>query len=305
MGIGEGDPKIYATQQIHGKNREWMEQDVFKRLQGVAAKGFKWDSNGLVLRQMGEMSMNPNTPWCHAKGHHELRCSVDHHIIWEGFGIITPRCQNCWKVCLGLPDFKSLMRMKEIQEDWDIAAKCGAEVRDYTPKTYGAYFYNIGIDEGRDKYEQVVKVVKENFENGEEIAKGVILKRGCTEYEMIKGPSPYWCNTDKELEILEMIEAYTAFRKSNLSQYPMIKRYVMQNWILWAHSHGDFSYLPWNGGKKLFPDYVTYHEGDILNIKNDLRMAKEAVLHPQPQGPAVIEPVEFDKDLVGDDDGLT
>ena len=198
---------------------------------------------------------------------------------------------------MGLPNFASLMEMEEIQQQLPFACKCGMERRDYTPKHYGAYFYNTSLEEGVDKYHTVVDLVTKNMTNGEEIAKNVILKRGCTEYEFIKGPSPYWHMTDKEEEMYDMLTAYVENYRSNHRQPDLIKNFVRQEWLRWAHSNGDFSYLPWNGGVKLYPDYVTYHEGDVELIKKDLETALESV-KPTP-------PVKYDKEVIGDEDELT
>jgi hypothetical protein len=190
--------------------------------------------------------------------------------------------------------------MEEIQKQLPFACKCGVERREYTPRHYGAYFYNTSLEEGVDKYHTIVDLVKKNMNNGEELAEGIILKRGCTEYEMIKGPSPFWQMTEKEEEMYEMVSAYVEDYRSNARQPEMVKNFVRQEWIRWAHSHGDFSYLPWNGGVKLYPDYVTYHEGDVEDIKKDLEMAQES-LKPQ----SAPEPVEYEKEVIGDLDELT
>ena len=155
----------------------------------------------------------------------------------------------------------------------DVPSKCGIEMRDYTPKHYGGYFYTHSLEEGRERYEQVRKGVDEAIDGGKDLS--VILKRGCTEYEMIKGPSVYWHNTAEESKMLELIDAFVDLSRSNNRQSEMVKNSVRLKWALWAHSNGDFTYKELNNGKALFPDYVKYHEGDIEDIKKDLESAQE------------------------------
>jgi len=311
MGFRGSDARIYAQQQIKGKNREWHEADVFRKLAKIASLGFRWDIERHVLKKDGPYMIGTETPWIHARGSHKVRCGFDHYIAFNEFGVISPKCLSCWKVCMGLPDFKSLMFMEEVQEQlpMDCPCKCGIEVRDYTPREYGAYFYNRSLEEGRDKYEFVKDLVEKHFENGKELAKDIILKRGCTEYEMIKGPSNYWHTSKKDEKIYELLDAYVEDRRSHVHQDATVKAYIRQNWILWAHSHGDFSYLPWNEEEKLFPSVVTYHEGDIEGIKKDLdtsiKMAsgeKQTEVHT-PVDMSTVE--EYVSEVIGDLDETT
>ena len=156
----------------------------------------------------------------------------------------------------------------------DVPAKCGIEMRDYTPKFYGGYFYNNSLDEGRERYEQVRKAIDENMTGGKDVS--VILKRGCTEFEMLKGPSHAWHNTGGEEYMLEIIDAFVHNPRGGGEQSKMVKDHVKLKWFLWAHMNGDMSYKELNGGKSLFPDYVKYHEGDIDLIKRDMTISHAA-----------------------------
>ena len=307
MAFGGSDPRIYMRQQIKGINREWMEQDVIKKLAKINTLGYAWDTATTKLKKSGPFGFAFETPWIHAIGSHKHNCGMDHNVIFNLFEIITPKCQRCFKVCMGLPNFASLMRMTEIQEELPptIPCKCGIEIRDYTPKHYGAYFYTTSLEEGRDRYEFIKQIVIDNMENGKEIAKGIILKRGCTEFEMIKGPSPYWHNTEKEMEMLELIDGYVIDRLNPPDQSKMAKNFVRQNWIKWAHSNGDMSYLPWNGGVNLFPDYVKYHEGDIETIKKEMNMAVKSLNPTPPIHPLDMDIVKYSPEVIGDLDELT
>jgi hypothetical protein len=314
MSFLQSNPKIYQTQQLDGMARQWMNGDVFKKLAKLQPLGYYWDSTSHRLTKNVPHSFSTNTPWVHGPNSHRVNCGFDHHVAFDHFNIIPPKCLACWKVTCGLPSFHHLMIMMEIQQQLDFPCKCGIELRDYTPTTYGCYFYNVGFDEGRDKYEIVKQIIIDNMPDGKEIAEKLILKRGCTEYEMVKGPSPYWHMTPKEEDLYDLLCAYVDSRVSMHRQYPSVQNYVKQNWMIWAHSHGDFSYMPYNGGKKLFPEYVKYHKGDRELIKYDLQQALQSV-RPDFKDIEIPDRMEksedtpempkYDNEVIGEHDELT
>jgi hypothetical protein len=304
MGFKMSDPKVYAQMNLKGHLREWMDKDIFKKLSKLAGSGWAWDSGTLTLSQPGPKTMAIDTPWSHATVSHDKNCNFDHHIVFDKYGIIPPKCLNCWKVCMGLPNFAALMEMEELQTQMPWPCKCGIELRDYTSKEYGAYFYNNTLEEGRDKFHTIVDIVKKHMTNGEEIAKGIILKRGCTEFEMIKGPSPYWHMSKEEEAMYELLMSHVVMPRNNAKQPEIMKNYVRQNWALWAHSHGDMTYQAWNNGESLFPDYVRYHEGDLEEIKKDIADCLASVTEPQAE-PVELPKVEYPEEVVGEEDELT
>lgn len=271
----KSEPVIYNTTQWDGIFKGWQKDDLVTIFQPLYAEGYQWSLERSVLeipatRLAGYMSMA--TPWCHARGTAQKHCNMDHHIIFKNWHIIHPRCQNCWKVCITPKNFLQLLQLEQLQLDMDVASKCGIELRDYTPKHYGGYFYTSSLEQGRERYHQVRKEIDKRIDGGKDMS--VILKRGCTEYEMVKGPSPFWCNTRDEEEMLELIEAYVDVGRGNTSQPRIMKDHIRMKWILWAHANGDMSYKVLNGGNSLYPDYVHYEEGDIDGIKADLAMAR-------------------------------
>jgi hypothetical protein len=289
---------------IKGEMRRWMEMDVFKKLSGLAGNGWAWDSGTMTLSQPGPKTMAIDTPWSHATVSHDKNCNFDHHIAFDKFGIIPPKCLKCWKVCMGLPNFATLMEMENLQNQMPWPCKCGIELRDYTTKHYGAYFYNNTLEEGRDKYHTIKDIVEKHLPNGKEIAKGIILKRGCTEFEMIKGPSPYWHMDEKEEEMYELLCSHVIMPRNNAKQPELMKNYVHQTWALWAHANGDLSYKPWNNNEMLFPDYVRYHEGDLEEIKKELALAQESV-QAKPDTEVIPEMPAYEETVKGDHDELT
>ena len=275
MGFGTSHPGIYNKMQFEGFARELEGEDYYTILAPLLQMNYRWDANKKYMKQMGEGYLSAETPWCHSKGTPFKHCNLDHQITFNTFNIIPPRCLNCWKVVVTPTTLVQLFELEQIELQMNVPSKCGIEMRDYTPKFYGGYFYNHSLDEGRERYEQVRKMVDSNMTNGKDVS--VILKRGCTEYEMIKGPSHAWHNTRQEEYMLEVIDAFVHCPRGQGEQSRIVKNHVKMKWFLWAHMNGDMSYKKLNGGKSLFPGYVKYHEGDIDLIKRDMTISLAAV----------------------------
>jgi len=280
MSYLESGPKIYGTMEWGGIADSIRKRDVIAKLKNIEGLGYKWCSETSTLKMpVTFMGMTEKSPWVHTNIQNTKRCGMDHNVIFNTYGIIPPRCMECWKVCCSIPDFDHLMKMKKMQEGvTHISSKCGIELRDYAPKHYGAYFYTGSLDEGREVYTEMRERIDD--EVGPDV--GVILKRACTEFEFINGPSPLWVNTQEEEEMIQLIEQYVDMGKANIRQDKLLQDNIMLKWFIWANSNGDFSYVPYNGGKKLFPDYVTYHEGDLDGIKKDLAVCRSAARYNVP-----------------------
>jgi hypothetical protein len=270
MAFMQSHPAIYKTMQIHGDMSKLQEQDIMGQLASLTAMGYKWDPVLFKLRQMGNRHINADTPWIHGKVDALKHCGFWHQVCFNNFGFIPEGCLKCWKVCLTVKDYATCVRLREYQDTFDGPCKSGMEMRDYTPKHWGGYFYNDSFDEGRDCYERITKDLDKHLGKKNYHA---ILKRGCTEFEMIKGPSPFWHVSEEEEKLFRKIDSYVVLDNVHAAQSEMVRNNVMLKWVLWAHANGDMSYVPFNGGKKLFPDYVSYHEGDREQIKSDLALA--------------------------------
>jgi hypothetical protein len=277
MGFRDSDPRIYKQMRIKGEMGKIAKRDIVSQLKPIENMGFRWNKQGKLSKPIIAESVMTTTPWCHTRHLPSKNCGLDHQITWNAFGIIHPRCMSCWKTVVTPKNFDELMKWKRVQDSViPFACKCGIELRDYTPKHYGAYHYANSLDEGREQYEKCKALAKEFL--SEETADKVILKRGCTEYEMVKGPASHWHNTEVEQGVLQNIEQYVDISYPGYSNQPeFVKYHIMMSWLLWAHMNGDFSYLPYNDDTPLFPDYQKFHEGDIQGIKHDLAICNAAV----------------------------
>lgn len=272
MGFLQSEGYIYNSMQVGGLVQKWGSEDWVSIFAHLESQGWAWDPQTCKLKQLAAIpALQTQTPWCHAKNSPHKQCGLDHNIIFKNWRIVTPRCMHCWKVCVTLESFEDALKCEQLQKRMDYPAKTGMEMRDYTPKFWGAYWYTDSLDEGRDRHKEVKAALKEHVSDF--AAEHCILKRACTEFEMAKGPSPYWHVKDEEYKFLEQIEAFIDFHDTNAEQQDMIKRHVHLKWVLWAHMNNDMTYVKYNDGKKLFPGYVTYHEGNIDDIKHDMAVA--------------------------------
>jgi len=272
-----------AQDEGQGKFSEWSDHDIIYYLEPIFARGgYRINGRGLIVRREGTMTWH--TPWIHVKQATKKRCQMDHHVLFNHMHFIPKRCQECWKVVVGPDTLEELFALLDVEYALNLPSKCGIEVRNYTPRHYGGYFYNNSLDEGRECYETVRKAVDEHI--GKHVS--VILKRGCTEMELSIGPSPYWKVTPEA----ERWESYIEDRiiddgnfEPNQPEY--IKAHIFKKWVRWALSNGDQTYKKYTGGKPLFPPPVMYHDGDVETMKDDLARARS-------HGLCGVEPEKFD-----------
>lgn len=142
-------------------------------------------------------------------------------------------CHECYKVVVRLEVLAQVHKMAEWQrgvfDNRDIPCKVGAEKRTYVGRDWGAYFYCRGLEEGRNRYQEVRKWVDDEL--GEDV--DVILKRGCTEFEISLGDSDKWKMIDRQEEVEaegEKVIDYIAKK----SLHEVIDDHTSQNWNEWA-----------------------------------------------------------------------
>jgi len=279
MGFEGSGPQIYGRMRLAGKVRELALDDHVATLSPFQGIGFVW-MDGKLKRPFWSGAESFATPWCHARHLAGKHCSLDHQCTFNMFGAIHPRCMSCWKTVVSPKNFDELMTWWKVQNhgEIDFPSKCGIELRDYAAKFYGAYHYAGSLEEGREQYEKCKELAKKYL--SEETANGVLLKRACTEFEMIKGPSNTWHLTENDERIIDLVETYVEFPSINRGQDKIIGHpHVQMRWVLFAHMNGDMSYLPYNNDIPLFPGYVKYHEGDINDIKHDIALLTAQAKH--------------------------
>jgi len=202
------------------------------------------------------------TPWIFELIAFDRICLLWHKVFWMKYGLCPSQCHKCWKVVVIPETLEQLFALQKYQETLHLPSKCGIDKRNYTPHIYSGYWYSPldqDLDYARKLYERVAKGVKEQVGDIK-----VILKRGCTEMEMGRGPSDQWEYTEQmAMKERLLMAAYPEehFAASKFPQPIMIKMHVWQQWIEWAWEHGDetvHKYIQ----RPLCPPPVTYHDSD-------------------------------------------
>jgi hypothetical protein len=252
-----------------------VEDDLITKIhQPLRQQGYHLNYDGVYKRVA--TAVGTDTPWCHVKHLRSKKCSLDHGVKFELFGYVPPRCLECWKVVVYPRTIKELFQLLDVEKSLNQPSKCGIDIRNYVPALYDGFFYNNSLDEGRERYEQVRKAVDEHISPDIK----VVLKRACTEYEMILGPSPGWTMTKKQHELDERLENMIDTTTPNTTgQTPECVAQVFTHWIEWAWKHQDPTVAEYLGGEPLYPPTVKYHEGDLSEIKADMMRARAKVKH--------------------------
>lgn len=250
-----------------------VKQDLISIIHPTMQKAGYYLSYDGIYRRVA-VAVGVDTPWHHVKHLTTKKCGIDHNIKFNKFGYVPPRCMECWKVVVKPRTLKELFLLLEVEKDLNRPSKCGIELRHYTPRLYGGYFYNNSLDEGRYCYELVRKAIDEHI--GEDVP--IILKRGCTEYELALGPSVGWHVTDEQYHIDERLEnMIDTYAPNTNGQTDECIAQVHTHWMEWAWRNQDLTASEYIGDMPLYPETMTYHEGNIDDIKFDLMRAKAKV----------------------------
>jgi hypothetical protein len=269
------EQKVYNARNINrGSYYETcVKHDLITPMQGTLKQlGFYLHYDG-IYRKLGSV-VGVDTPWQHVRHLKQKRCGIDHNVKFTCFGYVPPRCMECWKVVVSPRTLKELFLLLEVEKSLERASKCGIEVRYYTPRLYGGYFYNNSLDEGRHRYEEVRKAVDEHI--GKDVP--VILKRACTEYEMIMGPSAGWVMNAHQHWIDDQLESMIDMTAPNSTgQTEACISQVHTHWMEWAWKHQDPTVKEYIGDLPLYPETMKYHEHDPEAIKAEISNARAKV----------------------------
>lgn len=214
------------------------------------------------IRPAVKLSKVIDAPWVYVNQMHDADCHHYHQIYHQQLSRVHPRCLQCWKVVIRPTCLTPQMwDLYEFQKDLCKPSKLGFEGRPTVYGLWGGYFYNRSKEEGLERYHQVLEFAKYYNPRPK-----VLLKRGCTEFELGPrnplGPSDKWEEpTEEEQEEQKQIDllTITGNRGYATRQPDYAVAHVMRAWVHWAYQYGDETYAGVTGGSKLFPEYVTYH----------------------------------------------
>jgi len=201
-------------------------------------------------------AMEGSHPWRYVKHDQRTNCTLWKTVMYdylckrllpEKDRFIPQGCQECYKVVVRPKKYKELFELEALIARLDKSGKCGCETRHTVKGLYGGYFYNRGLDEGLESYEEVRKEI--------DPAIPVILKRGCTGFELKHGPSDKWFITPKQIEIEAEVKERIFV---DPYQPPQTLEDIERVYKLWKNFAWKLD--PTYRGEELYPKYVVYHK---------------------------------------------
>ena len=235
---------------------DFSEIDVIRPVKHLVDNGslkLGKDNTIIVTKEIGVQC-----PWKFQNMLQDRKCNLWHDIYFNKYGHQAKGCFNCWKIVVKPKSLKELMQMVSLQKKLDLPSKCGIDKRNYTDCLYSGYWYcplEGGLDEARKLYKTVKKEVRKKVHD-----MSIILKRGCTEMELRKGPSDSWEWTERD-EMLEALldSVYREETRAGIEQIPILGVHIFTEWVRWAFMHGDETWKEFCSVPLAMP-VVTYHD---------------------------------------------
>lgn len=193
-----------------------------------------------------------NNPYCHR-----------HLMVFNKYNIIPEYCFECYKVTLEprtvMELFKLLLVFDKLKLPNDNLRKCIVEVRPEMSGTYKGFIYCRSLDEGKDVLKIVEPIVSETIYKGIPI----FVKRGCSEFS-IAYPA-YGQITENKIQQMTydeewrkheayvdenlvthedvVLDDFSRDHSLNHSGFTLLDALVMTNWLAYAETIGDKTYL--------------------------------------------------------------
>jgi len=145
----------------------------------------------------------------------------------------------------------------KIEQSLGRPSKLGIEPRETVCGLYGGYFYNHSLGEGLECWKVVRDAVDKDPNMGESIP--IVLKRACTEFEMVVGPSDKWTVTPEQVVLETLVNKWFVRDVVHRSQPTHAIANVHRKWIEWAYANGDLTYKEFTNGFPIYRPVVTYH----------------------------------------------
>lgn len=238
-----------------------------------------------------DVEFDDNQPWLHIKRDPEMLCKIYTDVLVNCLGVMPKRCLGCWKVVFRpqyLKDmFNLIPAMHYLADQKGYCCKLGAEWRPWTTGKYGkwglwgAYFYNKSEKTGIKCWEDVKNTIAKNEtlkhllddvdEDG--YPERLILKRGCTEFEIGKfGDSKNWTQTEEHKKWEEIV--WDRFEKQNwnVEQSEEVQHHIKTQWYIHAHHAGDPTVEELNDGP-IYPTTRYYHKELFESVKKKRAVA--------------------------------
>lgn len=161
-------------------------------------------------------------------------------------------CSACYKVKAAPRTLRELVAAWEAAKHIECRSKWGIDLDNrYSQNVYAGYFFATGLDGARAIYKQARAAFDAEANLGPDVP--LSIKRGCSEYEAILGPSDRY-------EFAPELAALETYLKSRFRtpRSPNQGVAVLANWIDFAFRIGDDTYLDFTEGKRLRPVDLSY-----------------------------------------------
>lgn len=229
-------------------------------------------------------ALQQSNPWIHTRHKIDRYCDL-WNIYHQHYGIIPAGCRQCWKVVMAIPTVKQAFKVLEFQQSRKLPYNCktGMEQRAFTGKIgkFGAYWY-APLDGGLEGGRKMLQDLQSAFPGVK-----LLLKRGCTEFEMVYSPSDEWDvwaeknNWDQIEHELSKVFVSDAAASIAFEQDKRLEVDTLKKWIEFAAAHGDETYREFIDGS-LTVGYLQYnsskHKNEDFEAK-ELPKVQSEVLH--------------------------
>jgi hypothetical protein len=161
-------------------------------------------------------------------------------------------CQACYKVKVVLKTLRELVAAWQAAERIQCRSKWGLDFYNpYSQSVYAGYFYTTGLDHAR----AVFKAARKAFDADPKLGPSVemTIKRGCSNYEALLGPS------DEYQFTLEMAELESDLKGRFQQPRKSTQRCLaLAHWIDLAFRLADNTYLDFTDGRRRRVKTLTY-----------------------------------------------
>ena len=238
--------------------------DVIEPIREMIGKGITVKGDELHVDQIVVPS-----PWVVNQVDTERNCEL--WTIWfNRYRFIPAGCRQCWKVTYSPKSLKEVYQVLELQDEekgLGLPAKAGMENRAWTGNQggYSAFWYlplGCGLHRARGLHTRIKSELTKLIKYSPDL----ILKRGCTEFERLMGPSDTWDQvaTEQGWDEREKILASVFRIDPPVQPSKMLTINTKLRMIYYAHEHGDVTYKEFVGSEQLPP--LTRYEKSIHSV---------------------------------------
>jgi len=162
-------------------------------------------------------------------------------------------CSACYKVKVVPRSLRELVAVWQVAKGIACRSKWGTDLDNpYSPNVYAGYFYVDSVDMAH----AAAKVAREAFARDAKIGADIpmTIKRGCSEYEALLGPSDQYKFTPEMAAMEASLKGH--FQKPPAGSFDRAR--VLAHWIDVAFRTGDETYLDFTGGRRRRAKMVDY-----------------------------------------------